>query len=152
MGFACDAVQHQSCKAQPRIEHFKAANNSRNASRALRCVHHEDHRKRQHFGNLSRAAFAALPGDSIEQAHHAFDDCDVRVRGGTSEYLAVRCLIEHPAIQIPGRPSSDSGKMASIEEVRTALESLYGEPARLKTRAKRKRCRSFSHTTGWTCD
>ncbi len=100
-------------------------------ARHIEHEHHRPARERREIGGRAARRLAGF-GHAVEQAHHPFDDGEMR-----GSPVAVREIEEsrgrhRPAVEIEARPPRRSFMERGIEIVRPALEGLHGASAARK--------------------
>ena len=124
---AADAVQDHPCQPDARL-HALAAEHHRGGGRAHaeHVQHEQDWRvERASYGRGARVLRAA---DAVEQAHHAFDDGDVRAAHAPLQHSQQGRFRQQPRVQVARGPPSGEGVQRGIDVVRPRLEGRDAPP------------------------
>src|SRR5579859_6119125 len=109
VAFAANVVKHHTDEIHGWIELLKPQRNGGSArGRALRIDDQNDGRTQQ-LRNMSGTAALLVWTESVEQAHDAFYDRNVRTSGRTTKYFPYYRFITHPGVQIAGGPLANPG-------------------------------------------
>ena len=129
MRLAGDAVDEHARQTHGRIEIAIAERHRADAARGPGSVDDQQHRRRQELRDLGGAAAVAVVADAVVEAHHAFDDGDVGIRGGADEQITHPLRRHQPGVEVAARPTGGEGVMGRIDEVGADLVRLDDESA-----------------------
>ncbi len=80
------------------------------------------------------------------QAHHALDDRQLCIGGGSGQDVSVRLRCEHPGVQVPCDPTGSPRMVTGIDKVRPGLERLHAAASSFQGRQERQRHRCLPHS------
>jgi hypothetical protein len=124
---AADAVAQHAGDSQLAIEVGKAVYECGDAARHAAGVAHEHDGSTQPLGDLRAGARFARWGGAVEEAHHAFDQCDIGTGRGALEAREHRIATHHPAIEVVTRLAGRERVVRRIEVVGSALEHGHAQ-------------------------
>ncbi len=112
---------------------------------AFRAQHQHDWQLRQRRDLRRRARCEiSVAGGAVEQAHHAFDDQQLRIMRGLPHQMRQRRRPHRPAIEIEARPPGRARMELRIDIVRPHLARRHRDAAPLQQREQRQRDRGLA--------
>jgi len=96
-------------------------------------IHDEHHRRLDDPSDLGRTSAFAI-ATAVKEAHHPFNQRQVRAKCALRQHLPQRAFAQHPGVEIAARPAAHMGEVGGIDIVGAHLERLDRQPAGLECR------------------
>src|SRR5580658_6265005 len=125
MAFCVYKIEDNSCQVKVGIEMAEPKQDWGSGISHGPGVQYEDDRQAQQFGEIGGAAFALHR--AVEQSHDAFGDGYFNIGRPVCIQIPDVFVAHHIAIEVDAVAAGGGAVMNGIDEVRPAVEGLYGE-------------------------